>query len=209
MLLKSMVVAYVKMQTQLTRKLSERYFLHISEWFSILFIYLFQFCIFVSFSFCRYILNFLRTGQLIYPKENKVLAKELYLEAKFYQIIDVHKAIWSGGGFQNSSYIINNLNDEQRNALLSWLPPQDIFINWVQLYSSSVQGWSTASFHQICNNKGPTVIIARAGNYVFGGYAKVPWNSGNYCSLKVGYSLFCACAKKCYEGAHKSSSTVQ
>ena len=127
----------------------------------------------------RYILNYLRTGQLIYPKENKVLAKELYLEAKFYQIIDVQKTVWQGGEFRNSSYIISNLNDEQKNALLSWLPPQDIFINWVQLYSSSLQGWSTATFHQICNNKGPTVIIARASNYVFGGYAEVSWNSAN------------------------------
>ena len=151
-----------------------RYFLS-----SILLYWPFSFNVFLFIFACRYILNFLRTGELIYPKENKVLARELYQEAKFYQISDVQRQIWPGGSFQNSNYIINTLTDEQRNALLSWLPPQKIFINWVQLYSSSTNGWSTATFHQVCNNKGPTVIIARAGNYIFGGYAEVSWNSGN------------------------------
>ena len=128
----------------------------------------------------RYILNYLRTTKLIYPKENKVLAKELYLEAEFYQIAGIQKEIWPGGSFQNSGYIINSLNDEQRTALLSLLPPQDVFVNWVQLYCSNTHGWSSSYFHQYCNNKGPTFSIARSGNYIFGGYAEVSWNSGNY-----------------------------
>ena len=109
-----------------------------------------------------------------------MLAKELYLEAEFYQITGIRKEIWPGGVFQNSSYIINSLNDEQRTALLSLLPPQDIFFNWVQLYSNNSHGWSSSYFHQCCDNKGPTVIIAKAGNNIFGGYAEVSWNSGNY-----------------------------
>ena len=151
---------------------------------------------------CRYILNYLRTGRLIYPKENKVLAKELYLEAEFYQISGVRNDIWPGGAFQNSSYIINSLSDEQRNALLSLIPPQDIFVNWVQLYSSQIYGWCTSSFHQYCNNKGPTVVIARAGNNIFGGYAEVSWNSGNNCTKftvswfetwNISFTLFWRC----------------
>ena len=51
-----------------------------------------------------------------------MLAKELYLEAEFYQIAGIQKEIWPGGTFQNSGYIINSLNDEQRTALLSLLP---------------------------------------------------------------------------------------
>ena len=109
-----------------------------------------------------------------------MLARELYLEAEFYQIAGVQKEIWPGGSFQNSVYIINSLNDEQRTALLSLLPPQDLFVNWVQLYGSNTHGWSTSSFHQNCDNKGPTFIIARSGNNIFGGYAEVSWNSGNY-----------------------------
>ena len=125
-------------------------------------------------------MNYLRTGKLIYPNENKVLAKELYLEAEFYQLDGIQKEIWSGGSFQNSQYIINSLTDEQKNALLSWLPRQDIFVNWVQLYSSGISGWNSSYFHQNCDNKGPTVILAKAGNYIVGGYADVSWHSGNY-----------------------------
>ncbi len=109
------------------------------------------------------------------------MSGELYLEAEFYQIDGIRKEIWAGGAFQNSSYIINNLTDEQRKALLSWLPDQDIFVNWVQLYSSQAHGWSTTTFHQYCDNKGPTVIIAKAGNNIFGGYTEVSWNSGKNC----------------------------
>jgi hypothetical protein len=121
----------------------------------------------------------LRTGKLIYPKENKILARELYLEAEFYQVNDIQKEIWAGAAFQNSCYIINTLTDEQKNALLSWLPPQDIYFNWVELYSSNNQGWCPTTFRQQCDRKGPTVFIAKAGNYLFGGYTEVSWTSGN------------------------------
>ena len=39
-------------------------------------------------------LKILRTGKLIYPKENKILAKELFLEAAFYQIRGIQKVIY-------------------------------------------------------------------------------------------------------------------
>ena len=109
-----------------------------------------------------------------------MLGRELYLEAEFYQINGIQKEIWPGGKILNSSYIINNLNEEQRAALLSLLPQQDLFVNWVQLYSSSTNGWNSSYFHQNCDKKGPTFIIARAGNNIFGGYAEVSWSSGNY-----------------------------
>lgn len=127
--------------------------------------------------FCRYILNYLRTEKLIFPKENKVLARELYLEAEFYQISDIQKEIWPGATVQNSSHIVNTLTDEQTNALLSWIPVKEMFFNWVQLYSCVTNGWQSSYVHQNCDNKGPTLIIAKYGNYVFGGYAEVSWNS--------------------------------
>ena len=133
---------------------------------------------FLGFYLCRYILNYLRTGKLIYPKENKILGKELFLEATFYQIRGIQKVIYLENALQNSSFIINSLNDEQKKALLSWLPQQENFLNWVQLYSSQANSWSTTTFHQLCDNKDPTLIIARAGNYIFGGYAEASWNSG-------------------------------
>lgn len=141
-------------------------------WFSIAQPWVFYFCLF------RYILNYLRTGKLIHPSENKVLQRELYLEAEFYQISGIRKELWLDMAFENSNFIINSLTREQKKALLSWLPARYIFCNWRQLYSPATIGWSTTSFHQNCDNKGPTVTIARSGNYIFGGYAEHSWNSG-------------------------------
>ena len=128
------------------------------------------------FLICSFILNYLRTGRLIFPRENKVLAAELLLEAEFYQIQGMAKEIWPGSTFQNSTYIVNSLTEDQRETLMSWLPTP-VFTNWIQLFSSQVQGWSSANFHSPCNSKGPTVILARAGNFIFGGYAEVSWSS--------------------------------
>lgn len=131
-----------------------------------------------TFVYIRYILNYLRTGKLIHPSENKVLQRELFLEAEFYQMNGIRKELWFDMAFENSNFIINSLTSEQKNALLSWLPAQYIFRNWRQLYSAATNTWSTPNFHQNCDNKGPTVIIARSGNHIFGGYAEHSWNSG-------------------------------
>ena len=136
------------------------------------------FCIYIV-RLSRIILNYLRTGELIYPKENKILTKELYLEAKFYQVVNIQKEIWPKLAFENSSYIIGNLNEGQKSALLSWLPEKHNFVTWVQLYSSTSHGWFSSSVHQRCDNSGPIIVIARAGNNIFGGYAEVSWSSGN------------------------------
>ena len=63
----------------------------------------------------RYILNYLRTGQLVVP-EDKIVRRELLTEAEFYQvqgIIDELKAY----PFQDSSI----LSTEQRQTLTKWL----------------------------------------------------------------------------------------
>ncbi|XP_046863383.1 uncharacterized protein LOC124457139 [Xenia sp. Carnegie-2017] len=125
----------------------------------------------------RYILNYLRTGKLIYPKTNKILAKELYLEAEFYQINGLKREIWPGVSFLGSSFIIHSLTDEQKCALLSWLPEYDVLLDWVQLFSNVKNGWSSSEFHRTCDNKGPTVVLAKAGDYIFGAYASSSWVS--------------------------------
>ena len=98
------------------------------------------------------------------------------MEAEFYQIQEMAKEIWPGSIFQNSSYIVNSLTVDQREILLSWLPTPGL-TNWVQLFSSQVDGWYSATFHSKCDKKGPTVILARTGNFIFGGYAEVSWST--------------------------------
>ncbi len=59
-------------------------------------------------------------------------------------------------------------------------PVKDYFKDNI-LYRGSVDG-SACSFHQRCDNKGPTLTLIRCTcNYIFGGYASEPWTStGNY-----------------------------
>ena len=122
-------------------------------------------------------MNYLRIGKLNSNlKENKALASDLYAEAEFYRISGLQKEIWPGPCFKDSSHIIHSLSSEQMSALLSWLPPGPALHNWIQCYSGVMAGWSASSFHKNCDEKGPTIVIARVGKIIFGGYAHQSWN---------------------------------
>jgi len=79
--------------------------------------------------------------------------------------------------FQGSSII-----DEKMAAqLLLWLPKSPK--GWECIYKASRDGFTNSTFHQKCDNKGPTVTVIKSkGNgYVFGGYTPVPWaGTGSY-----------------------------
>jgi hypothetical protein len=55
-----------------------------------------------------------------------------------------------------------------------WLPGKRMRL----LFRSSRDGATAASFHRLCDEQGPTVILIKSsGGYVFGGYAGVAWSS--------------------------------
>ncbi|XP_068750756.1 uncharacterized protein [Montipora capricornis] len=45
------------------------------------------------------------------------------------------------------------------------------------VYRATVDGWKSFVFHNQCDNKGPTVTIARKDSYLFGGFADESWES--------------------------------
>lgn len=48
------------------------------------------------------------------------------------------------------------------------------------LYSASRDGFTAATFHRLCDNKGKTLTVIRSPqNYIFGGFADVSWDSSN------------------------------
>ena len=63
----------------------------------------------------RYILNYLRTGQLIVPKD-EIIREELLAEAEFYQVEGIIKAL-KVSCFKDSVI----LSSDQRDTLVSWL----------------------------------------------------------------------------------------
>ena len=46
---------------------------------------------------------------------------------------------------------------------------------WSLCYRASRDYWSAPEFHRHCDNKGPTVVLVKANNCIFGGYTDQNW----------------------------------
>lgn len=76
-----------------------------------------------------------------------------------------------------------SLTRRDKNQLSRWIGKDSQF---ELLYKISRDGGSTEKFHQLCDNKGPTVtIFYNTDNNVYGGYLSDSWKStGNWCTDK-------------------------
>ena len=118
-----------------------------------------------------YILNYLRDGELLCP-EDRTVRKELLKEAKFYQVQGVITQLEEKMCSLESSLIIKD--EKHLLALLSWLPPNP---TCSLLFRASTDGSTPADFHRCCDNKGPTLVVIKSGEYIFGGYTSKSWES--------------------------------
>jgi len=128
----------------------------------------------------RFILNYLRNGQLILPEGARFL-KELEAEARFYQIQGILDELKpkTPEHFEESAILTN---EEHRSVLKGWLPSQEG--KWRLLFRASRDGFATETFHSKCDNKGPTVTIVKSGNCIFGGFTEQSWR-GKFPDFKV------------------------
>ena len=83
--------------------------------------------------------------------------------------------------FKNPSEFLPNTSivSKQYDAILrEWIGN----CNMILLYRASEHGYTAKSFHQCCDDKGPTlVIIKSSGGWIFGGYTTQSWSgSGIY-----------------------------
>ena len=75
------------------------------------------------------------------------------------------------------------LSSEDQQRLKTWIqhescPSKHCTVNL--LFRATRDGFAPASFHQKCNGKGPTVVIAKsAGGHIFGGYTEAAWDSSS------------------------------
>ena len=120
----------------------------------------------------RFILNYLRNGKLTLP-EGATFLKELADEAEFYQIQGILEELKPKAP-KNFKESVILTNEEHRNKLIGWLPQYD---KWHLLFRASRDGFSALTFHDMCDNKGPTVAIVKSGNNIFGGFTENSWNS--------------------------------
>ena len=132
-------------------------------------------------TYFRFLLNYLRNGELILP-DGATFLKELEAEAKFYQlqgILDelhelheLHRTAPKELKEFEESVILTN--EEHRRVLKTWLP---IKSEWRLLFRASRDGFAALAFHFKCDNKGPTVTVVKSGGNIFGGFTGNAWKS--------------------------------
>ena len=85
--------------------------------------------------------------------------------------------------FENPSELLVNTQivDEQYDEyLLEWTD----YYEWKLLYRASEHGYSAESFHEYCDDKGPTLIVIKSsGGWIFGGYTTQSWSEEGICII--------------------------
>ena len=121
----------------------------------------------------RFVLNYLRDGELILPKGATFLY-ELRKEAEFYQIQGILDNLKPPQMFE--SEILTS--EEHQQSLRGWLPT-GLDGEWRLLFRASRDGFAGQAFHSKCDNKGPTVTVVKSGANIFGGFTEISWESKN------------------------------
>ena len=123
-------------------------------------------------TYFRFILNYLRNGELILP-DGATFLKELEAEAKFYQLQGILDELHRTAPKEFEESVILT-NEEHRRVLKTWLP---IKSEWRLLFRASRDGFAALAFHSKCDNKGPTVTVVKSGGNIFGGFTGNAWTS--------------------------------
>lgn len=130
------------------------------------------------------VLDFMRTPSEYTMPEGR-LRKRLITEAKFYKLSSFLDILTEPDrkGEENRLQMFENsthLTMEQKQKLNEFYGKPDQL--WKLIYKATRDGFEGKTFHRLCDNQGPTMVIIRStGGYVFGGYASQSWNSnGSY-----------------------------
>ena len=126
-------------------------------------------------TYFRFILNYLRNGELILP-EGATFLKELEAEARFYQVqglLDELKTITTLKVLEESVVLTDRYF---RNVLIDWIPTEFILAGeWRLLFRASRDGFTASAFHSRCDNQGPTVTVVNSHGNIFGGFTESAW----------------------------------
>ena len=87
-----------------------------------------------------------------------------------------------------SKYLPNTriVNEQYDVKLREWLGSE---YDWRLIYRSSEHGYTARSFHECCDNRGPTLIIIKSdGGWIFGGYTTRSWSGIGIYNDMIGYT---------------------
>ncbi|CAF1200424.1 unnamed protein product [Adineta steineri] len=84
---------------------------------------------------------------------------------------------------RKDEYLLAEILDFMRSPSEFILPEERLpDQRWESIYIATKDGSDASTFHRLCDNQGPTMVIIRStGGYLFGGYASQSWSSnGSY-----------------------------
>ena len=125
-------------------------------------------------------------------------------------INDILDVIKNFGKIENESFLLDSLiinnNKDYISSIKNWINPNKK-IKTVLLYRLSRDGYRTAKFHELCDNKGPTLTLFYTDDENKGGiFTPLPWD--NYSRWKEDMDTFIFNLKKNkkYEKKEKQNS---
>ncbi|RIB20346.1 hypothetical protein C2G38_2081002 [Gigaspora rosea] len=118
-----------------------------------------------------------------------------FLDSDFKPLYNPFLIRW--GNFKIDSVLINK---DIALLLMKWIDKETINnkaskgfrYNFNLLFRSSLDGLSSKTFHQKCDNKGATIVVAKDQNssYLFGGYNPLDWNGKNVWKKTIDSFIF-------------------
>ena len=94
---------------------------------------------------------------------------------KIIEMIKIFGKIYISGIIFNNSLIIKN-NNIYIDNLKTWINPEQNFKTEL-LYRKSKDGDNYETFHRLCDNKGPTLVLIQSNEgFIIGGYTPLNWD---------------------------------
>ncbi len=133
-----------------------------------------------------YILNYLRTGQLIINDSDSTVRRNLIIEAEFYKIESLVSLLKMNDRkppnhsleqrqFYSDTKILSSEHQEHLNRLYGINDQR-----WQLIYRASRDGFTAEHFHKRCDDYGPTItVIQSLKGFIFGRFTTVPWTSSH------------------------------
>ena len=110
------------------------------------------------------------------------ILRYMNFSSKFEQIKKKVEKAWNCN--ERETFVSKiKLTRDEINSMVGFLPNEYQSCKWKLLFRASEHNFSARKFHEMCDNKNPTVTIVQSKEYnnIFGGFTQAKWAcTGNY-----------------------------